>query len=261
MTDSKCEELHWERMPAPDVAALAKKTNVALVPLGCMEAHGPHLPTGTDSYHALATCERAAAMEPAVILPPIFYNLNDQMQGYPGTIHISHDTLARFYYDLCVDLARNGFDRILFFIGHGGSEPPLDRMMSDLLAHYARTKEWPYFAVYTRLTTLTLEERKEIYREIHNHGHASAIETAWVLACRPDLVHLDRVDRPARQGGPTKLPDVFMRLPWERGVPDGYQLDPRAATVADGNTMLDAAARRLAEIIKRLKTFDPYKDC
>ena len=60
MSDSAFEELHWERMSGPEVAALAGRTNVALVPLGCMEMHGPHLPTGTDGYHALATCERAA---------------------------------------------------------------------------------------------------------------------------------------------------------------------------------------------------------
>ena len=41
MTESKGEELHWEQLAAPKVAELAKRTNVALVPLGCIESHGP----------------------------------------------------------------------------------------------------------------------------------------------------------------------------------------------------------------------------
>lgn len=45
-------EIHWERMTGPDVAALAQETCVAVVPVGCIEIHGVHLPTGTDAFDA-----------------------------------------------------------------------------------------------------------------------------------------------------------------------------------------------------------------
>jgi creatinine amidohydrolase/Fe(II)-dependent formamide hydrolase-like protein len=44
-------------------------------------------------------------------------------------------------------------------------------------------------------------------------------------------------------------------------VPAGYKRDPRQADVAKGERMLDAAARRLADIIRAFKAFDPEKDC
>jgi creatinine amidohydrolase len=241
------------------VAALARETNVALLPVGCVEMHGPHLPTGTDGFHAAAVCERAARIEPAIVLPTIFYNINDLMQGYPGTIHVSMDTLNRLYHEICLECARNGFSRILFFVSHGGSQTPIDQLQSQALERRTRTGRWDYLPAQVFITRLMAEEIEECYPKV-NDGHGGPVESSWVLAARPDLVHLDRVTGPGPVNEP-KTPLLRTRVPWIRQVPAGYKRDPRQADVAKGERMLDAAARRLADIIRAFKAFDPEKDC
>ena len=55
----------WAEMTGPEVAALAKETSVAVIPVGCVEMHGPHLPTGTDAISA----ERMAGLTPSTSRP------------------------------------------------------------------------------------------------------------------------------------------------------------------------------------------------
>jgi len=251
-------ELHWERLAGPEVAALARETNVAVLPVGCMEMHGPHLPTGTDAYHAMELCDRAVAIEPAVVLPPIWYNVNDQMQGYPGTIHIPIPVLREHYHCICLECARNGLERILFMVGHGGAQTPIDELQSRALEQRTRTGHWEYFPLQTFISSLMADEIKELNFHPYD-GHGGSLEASWMLAARPDLVHLERVTEP----GPVReraVPHTRPRVPWIRQVPFGYTCDPREATAEKGDKMLSAAARRLAEVIAKLKIFDPEKD-
>jgi creatinine amidohydrolase len=49
---------HLERMTYPQVELLAARTELALLPVGPAEAHGPHLPLGTDLIAARELCYR-----------------------------------------------------------------------------------------------------------------------------------------------------------------------------------------------------------
>ncbi len=251
-------EVRWERMTGPDVAAMAKVTNVALIPIGCTEMHGPHLPTGTDAFNALAVCERAARREPAIVLPAIFYNINDEMQEYPGVIHISQETLARLYHDICLECARNGFDHVVFVVSHGGAQTPIERVLGDLLQTRNRTGRWPYFAIQTFTGDLMRPEREECFG-VGMDGHGGPVETSHVMASASGLVRLDRVTK-AGPVGRRSLPYCRTRVPWNRLVPAGYTGDPRPADGEKGERMLDAAAGRLAELITKFRTFEPEKD-
>ena len=73
--------MEWLKITGPAFKKYVASGNaVAVLPTGSIEKHGEHLPTGTDGYQALECCRRAARIEPAAILPTIFYNVNDQMQ-------------------------------------------------------------------------------------------------------------------------------------------------------------------------------------
>ncbi len=82
--------------------------------------HGPHLPTGTDAVRAEGTAEMIAELEPVIILPTLYLNLNDQMKAYPGTIAMSPRLVGDILRELCSEAARNGFRKIVFLIAHGG---------------------------------------------------------------------------------------------------------------------------------------------
>ena len=83
--------LHWHEMSGPEVFELSKRTDIALLPMGCVEMHGPHLPTGTDILIAEQLAELIAKRELAIILPTLPYNINDCMTCYPGTLAFPPD--------------------------------------------------------------------------------------------------------------------------------------------------------------------------
>ena len=249
--------VQWAEMTGPEVRRFARKTNVALVPVGCVEMHGPHLPTGNDAYVAQNICVAAAQREPAIVLPPIFYNINNMMKGYPGTISMPIATVRQLYADICTECARNRFSRVLFFIGHGGSQIVVDVLEADILERRRNGEKISYDVFWTFITTLMQPELGQLVKT--PMGHGCEFETSLTLHCRPDLVKLDRVkkDGPVL---PKKIQKTTYRTDWIRQVPEGYIGKPRLATAQKGKQLIDVCVVRLAEIIHQVKRFDPKKD-
>ena len=68
---------------------------MALLPVGVVEAHGPHLLLGTDALMTMCIAERAAEEAGVLLLPPIWYGYTYVLDKFPGTISISQETLYR----------------------------------------------------------------------------------------------------------------------------------------------------------------------
>src|SRR5918911_2725947 len=90
-----------ERMTYPRVEELAARTDLALLPVGPPEAHGPHLPIGTDLIAACELCTRAARQLGArsiecIIAPPLPYCLAEVASPFPGTITVRAEVVADF---------------------------------------------------------------------------------------------------------------------------------------------------------------------
>src|SRR5918998_932580 len=120
--------LHYlERMTYPQVERLAARTDLALLPVGPPEAHGPHLPVGTDLIAARELCERAAnelatrSIE-CLIAPLLPYCLAEVAGSFPGTITVRAEVVAALVADVCAGLARSGFRRTLIVSGHAEEE-------------------------------------------------------------------------------------------------------------------------------------------
>src|SRR3712207_6816591 len=105
---------HLERMTYPQVERLAAHTDLALLPVGPPEAHGPHLPVGTDLIAARELCDRAARNLAArnvecLIAPLLPYCLAEVAAPFPGTITVRPEVVAALVADICRSLARSGF--------------------------------------------------------------------------------------------------------------------------------------------------------
>lgn len=252
-------EVFWHKMTGPDVAEMAKLTDVAIVPLGCTEMHGPHLPTGCDGWCSEAICERAARLESAIVLPTLFYNVNERMMSYPGTIAITHETMRRLHHDICAECARNGFRKVIIFVGHGGSQDVVEIVQAEVLEWRARGRQVDYFPIWVFVTRVMEEEMRELIKT--PAGHGCEFETSYAMACVPDLVHIDRVspDEPGPHHA-HKIERSTYRVPWLRNTPLGYIGEPWQATPEKGEAMLEAGARRLAEVVRQFKEFDPDRD-
>ncbi len=251
----------WHELSGPEVAALAQETDVALLPIGCVEMHGPHLPTGTDVIQAEGMAELIAAHEPAIILPTLYLNLNDEMVCYPGTIAISPELVGRLYEELCSEAARNGFHKIILLIGHGGSEE-VTRFMHHSFLH-RRLGEERGFSVF-EISFSRFAQAPGLWdtpREMQGHGCER--ETSFVLRFRPELVHLERLEPlPMGEGPvlPKRVQGAWYVVDWVRVVPKGYTGKPHLATAEKGARAADLVAERCAEVVRQVKAFDPARD-
>ncbi len=237
----------WSESSGPVVAEFAKICDTAVIPVGCVEMHGPHNPTGTDSINVERICRLAAEQEPFIILPTIYYNINDQMMCYPGTIAIPHRVLIDTWRAIFKECARNGFKRIVPVCGHGGSQEPLIVAQAEVLQEAAEGAPIDYqiFRVqrFGLATSATLD------------GHGGGGETARVMDALPGLVDLTKATGEGPDIRPVASPAEY-RVPWIRNVPKGYQGRPELATRELGEKLNRELAARLVEIIRKIKTVD-----
>ena len=237
----------WSESSGPAVAEFAKTCDTAVIPVGCVEMHGPHNPTGTDSINVERICRLAAEQEPFIILPTIYYNINDQMMDYPGTIAMPHRILIDTWRAIFKECARNGFKRIVPVCGHGGSEEPLIVAQAEVLQEAAEGVPTDYQVF--RVQGLGLRTPPEL------GGHGGGAETARVMDALPGLVDLSKATGEGPHIKPVADPAVY-RVPWIRNVPKGYEGRPELASRELGEKLNRDLASKLAEVIRKIKAVD-----
>jgi len=244
----------WMEMTSEEVAAMAERTPVALLPVGSVEKHGPHLPCGNDAYVAEKVCELAAAIEPAMVLPTVPFNVGSQGMYWPGCIATRPETTLRIYRDVCAEAARNGFDRIVIFIGHGGSQTVAEFYQEELNWQRVQAGDPGYLVFWSFVTEVMREAMAEVLET--SGGHACEYETSLSMIACPELVHEDLIPGKAPVNE-DQVPGAHYRLDWALRVPECYLGEPARATLEKGERLMQAGAENLAEIVRRVKVFDP----
>ena len=87
------EEFSW-----PEIRDAVSQNRVAVLPVGTIEQHGPHLPLVTDVLTATEMSRLAVERVPeqAVLLPSVYYSFNEHHMDFPGTIAIQGETVIRY---------------------------------------------------------------------------------------------------------------------------------------------------------------------
>lgn len=241
---------HLERMTYPQVERLATRTELALLPVGPVEAHGPHLPLGTDLIAACELCERGARELAArgvecLVAPVLPYCLAEVAEPFSGTITVRAEVVAALVVDICRSLARSGFRRILLVSGHAEEENLAALRTGAERAERAlvRVSRWYEDALPKMLHLL-----EEDYPEYDIH--AGEWETALVLLRAPELVDRGALDvlppnwatrniSERRAAGARTFPEL--------GAPEAYCGDPRRATPKTGESLYAALGEFVAE--------------
>ena len=123
--------MFWENLAEFEFEDAIKKCGgVCVIPLGCLEKHGQHLPMGTDTFIANDTVAMAAEMEEVMIFPTAMW-LGDvsgfkvvnppESQKMRGCIALSPELLLMTLEELCDEISRNGFKKIVILNTHGGN--------------------------------------------------------------------------------------------------------------------------------------------
>ena len=182
----------WWDLTTRDFAELDAERVVAILPVGAVEQHGPHLPVRVDAAINAGIVARAVELMPAecpaLVLPMMPVGKSDEHLAYPGTLTLSYETLGRVWYELGESVHRAGIRKILFLNSHGGQPQLLDIVCRDLrvkLGMFAVSAMWSRF---TDLSDMVSTEEQR-------HGiHGGQSETSVMLHLHPDLVEMDRAE-------------------------------------------------------------------
>jgi creatinine amidohydrolase len=224
---------------------------VAILPVGAIEAHGPHLPLETDAIIALAMARSAAARLAArgmgaVVLPALSYTAAAFAQGFAGTISLRPETVTATVVDIAGSLARHGLG--VLAIANAHLDPAhlasLDAAVSSIRSDLGLRVAFPNLA--TRPWGLRLGDE---FRS--GACHAGQFETSIVLAERPELVRESA--RAALPANPASLSQAIregMKSFEEAGGPRAYFGFPAQATSGEGRATVEILGAILDEAIQ-----------
>ena len=240
----------WD-LTATNLHRLAQRRyEVAVLPVGAIEAHNRHLPEGQDlrhtTYVARRCCEAAWRECPQVIcLPTLPYGVDCNLLAFPLTIHVSQAALDGIVRDIVVSLHKHGLRKIVLLNGHGGNDflPLIRQIQTELPVHVFLCDWW--------------RVGQDHYGQIFAapDDHAGEFETSVALALHPELVEPnvagDGAARPFRfealQQGWVRTSRDFARLNDHCGVGD-----PSGATAEKGRRYLDLVCARITAFLVEL---------
>ena len=263
--------MNWEYLREEEFEnAIEKSKGLCVLPVGCMEKHGQHLPVGTDSILAEEIVHRAAEREPVCVFPTVHFGEKTGAGEFKGTVILSLELRQRLLSEICSEIYRNGFTKILIFNGHGGNQS----MISDfarsslygdngyLVFDYAPGSDFPTpnKLLSGNYGTLTKEDREVLQSYIDakkRYGHACFIETGWIYASHPELVRLDKID--AESGSSTHAFDEFTKrkinspFAWMANYPNSYAGDMHEGmNERIAAAMMEYSVTKTAEVIRFL---------
>lgn len=262
----------WENLREEEFdGAIRESKGLCILPVGCLEKHGQHLPVGTDVIHITEIAKRASEIETAVVFPTMYFGEKTGAGEFKGTVIFSPELRLQILKETCSEIHRNGFDKILIYDGHGGNSAMLDYFSRGLLYEKTPYSVFTYslgadFATPKKILNegykyLTTEDRRVLQSYIEEKktpGHAGFIELGWVYGVRPETVRLDKIyDEPCES---THRFDAFsekkIKTPfsWMANFPNSYESE-----VHDGmneriaRAMVDYSVSKLSCVVKFLK--------
>ncbi|MEQ8604711.1 MAG: creatininase family protein [Marivibrio sp.] len=181
----------WADLKTTDFPISDPARTIALLPVGAVEQHGPHLPLGTDSLILEAVIERMAAAHPPagarlLVLP--LQQVGDSLEhgDFPGTLTHDAETLIAAWTALCEKAVDAGARKIAIVNSHGGQP-----QIVDIVAQRLRARRRVLAA---RINSYRFKAPEGLFAtdELAFGYHGGEMETSLMLAIRPDLVAMDK---------------------------------------------------------------------
>lgn len=243
----------WGELTWPLAKARLGATDTALLPVGAIEQHGPHLPLDTDTWDAEYTCKEVArrCSDPhPLVLPVIAYGVSYHHDEFPGTISIGSETLSRMVYEIGVSVARHGIVKLIIVNGHGGNGPTLQ---------YAAQMINRDTHIFTCVDSGdTSDADIDAMTDTPNDVHAGEVETSTALATRPHLVDMTLARRAVPRFSSEYL-DFTSRnsIEWYAHTgklsKSGVLGDPTKATVEKGARYWQVMIDHLVRFVEQIK--------
>lgn len=240
-------------MTSQEVGQAVEAGALVLIPVGTVEAHGPHLPLGTDYIVAgeLAR-ELASRLEQegvaSVIAPTIPYSVAEYARGFPGTICLRGETLEALLHDLGQSLAEHGFRRAAILCAH--LEPGNAQHIQRAILAIREKAGLDVAEVFVSTGDAWLPKLRGILKtRLRRDLHGGEMETSVMLRISPDLVR-----ESWRSLAPTDadiIDTVAAGIPF-RDVGPGYFGSPALSTPEKGERIMGLWVETLARAVRQL---------
>lgn len=233
--------LYWASM----TAVALRDVDVAVLPLGAVEGHGPHLPVGTDMMLAARVVDDAAAgVGHVAVLPISAYGASFEHGALVGTLPIGDNALNALWDDVVKGVVASGVHTVVLVNAHGGQTPNVEVAV--------RRARWRHAVVAVSINLqamfaeewLRVETRLEVTESERRYGiHGGLIETSVMMFLYPGLV----VEKECRDFKPRWTCSDAGLEPHGSAVGYGWRSEDLCSDGALGNASL--ADARLGETI------------
>ena len=249
-------DLAWQNRTSAAIERLDRDRAVAILPVGAIEQHGPHLPLGVDTminqgiiHHALPRIPRSLEV---LVLPMLPIGKSDEHISFAGTLTLSAETLIRLWTEVGLSVARAGVKKLILFNSHGGQVA-----IMDVVARELRLRETMLVMAYSWFAA-GIPKGLFSDDEVTFGIHAGAIETSMMLHLHPELVDRDMAGNfepmmtgLQRENYQRLTPVGTGRMGWivEDLHSSGACGDASAADAEKGRVLVEHAAEALVELL------------
>lgn len=243
----------WEHLTWQEIDERRRRGVVAMLPVGSVEQHGPHLPLATDVHIPVGLADRlASALEGddlggrLVMLPPFYHTYAKHSNWWPGTLNLDGEVLVGYTRALLWDLFRQDVRRVLMLNGHMESIQFLMEGIEIAVQRYPDA-----LVVLVNWWELVTDDLiSEVFGDAWpgwEAEHAALTETSLMLAFYPDLVRRERIvdDR-----APRTLPYRVFPQPGEVRPPSGVYASAAAASAPIGERLAGQIVERLTGVVR-----------
>ena len=238
-------------MASVDEGDAAGPDSVAILPVGAIEAHGPHLPLDTDIVIAQAMAREGAARLAArgsrvVLLPALAYTSAGFAQRFAGTLSLRPETVTATVVDIAGSLTWHGFGALAIANAHldPGHLASIEAAVNQIRRELGLVVAFPNLTARPWALRLSDEFKS-------GACHAGQFETSIVLAERPELVR--EATRAALPPNPASLSRAIRdgKVSFEEaGGPRAYFGFPAQASAEEGRATIGVLGAILDDAVQ-----------
>jgi len=213
---------------------ISNKKHIAVIPVGSIEQHGPHLPVSTDSDIVTQVSKLICQKFNFILLPTINYGVS--YEHFPFfNLSISKTTLEKMLLDLCSSLVENNIKMIFIINGHHGNLDAIKNIDNKINGHKRKSKifSFSYWHFMDR-----------------EFDHAGFVETSLMLAISKE-VKMKFAKKGLVTEGLTKKEIKELGKIASKSFPkvtkNGIWGDPRKATKKEGQQILSEIIENLGK--------------
>ncbi len=239
--------VEWGRLTWPEAEQAVAEMPACIVPLGAIEAHGPHMELSVDNNIATEKCRRVCEQTDVILMPTIPLGVVYSLYGFPGSLSIRFDTMKQLLCDLTQSLRERGFRIVIFHSHHGGNWSVAKQAARECSMKY------PDMIVASMNELSALRKAQEQYctspHDDPSRAHADELETSQALECCPQNVRMGRAI-----SSYLEFPEDYSAVPyrWSDFSADGMNGDASAATKEKGTAFLQAEVEAMVQKVRVL---------